>query len=946
MPVRSEARTRKELIDPALEKVGWNVGNAQEVGIEVPVDGYDPAEWQKLAQQLEGLREAGEPAHATLPSGIADYVLYLETGEVLAVVEAKKLAFAPKKAEVQAEFYIDEIAKWPSQTFRPFAFMTNGEQIIFWDKGQGNPRDVAGFFTLDDLKNRLYLRQNQKSLLTADIRPEIAGRMYQREAIRAVLERFENERKRRALLVMATGTGKTRVAMSLVDIFIKTNQARRILFVADRDVLVKQALEAFDKHLPDEPAVRVHTQRVMEQKGKRLFAATLQTMSNCYRQFSPGFFDLIIFDESHRSIFNKFGELLQYFDARMIGLTATPASFIDRNTFLLFDHPEERPTFLYTYEEAIRDRYLVDYVPYKAKTRFQAFGIKWPELDEAAQNQLLEQGLDPDIVNFAGKELEEKVSNTDTIRKQWDEILEVGYSDQSGQLIGKTIVFATSQKHADRLLEVFRQEYPQWEGLAAVITSDVKYSDRLLKRFKEENYPRIAISVDMLDTGVDVPAVVNLVFMKQVQSYIKLHQMIGRGTRPQETVPEEQRYLLPDGEKHNFMIIDFWDNDFNKDSQEAAPAAATPVLSTIFNTRLSLLETYLAERETAEAERVIKDLRAQMDDIPLDSFSVQKRLQLAPKVKEAWGDDFWRLVTPDKLTALRLHVSPLLRFAPGGDVAAATFVSKVERLKYQMAAGKETQATVRSLREDAGRLRDTVLDAQQQEARDFILRGDLLAADTDRLNALVAQLAGVMSKRSSRQDDVLILDLPDEMLQGSYIFLYERHRPVYEQDYRAMVEERVADLLDHPVIDAIEKGEAVTDAQLIDLEREMRRRLGGPGLELDEEKVRRAYRVEVDSFLAFMRYLFDLDGLPDYREIVERQFEAFAQAHNLNAAQTGFLRTICTQFLRRQKLHLADLYEAPFTRFGDDAVERLFDQAQIDGIMALTEQLRIKDNHS
>ncbi|MCI0645975.1 MAG: DEAD/DEAH box helicase family protein [Chloroflexi bacterium] len=939
MPLPDEAVTRRDLIDPALAKAGWDVNDKVQVGIEIPVDGSDPQLWAQLAPQLRAMRDPGGGYTADLPPGVADYLLYHETGEVLAVVEAKKLAVDPIKAEAQAEYYINEIGRWPTQTFQPFAFMTNGERIRFWDIGRANPRDVAGFFTLDDLKNLLYIREKQKPLATAAIKPEIAGRLYQIEAIRAVLERFDVAKKRRALLVMATGTGKTRVAMSLADIFIQTNQARKILFVADRDVLVKQALAAFQKFIPAEPGTRIHTHHVEVEKQQRLFAATLQTLSNCFRQFSPAFFDLIIFDESHRSIFNKFGEILNYFDARMIGLTATPANFIDRNTFLLFEHPEERPTFLYTYEEAIREGYLVDYASYQAQTRFQHFGIKWLELDEAARNQLLEEGLDPDSINFEGTDLEKEVSNKDTIRRQWDEILQVAYSDRSGQKIGKTIVFAMSQQHARRLLEVFKEEYPQWPGLARVITHETEYKGKLIEQFKNEDLPRIAISVDMLDTGVDVPAVVNLVFMKQVYSYIKLQQMLGRGTRPFDTVPEEQHYLLPNGQKHDFKIIDFWDNDFNKDPRHVEPAPTTPVLATIFNTRLKLLEAYLDQGAQGEARRVMAALREQMALIPLDSFSVKSRLPAA--MKEAWQDDYWRYVTQRQIDDLRLHVAPLLRFAPSGDVEAATFTSKIERLKLQMATGQNPRATVHSLREDAGRLKDEVLTAEQRAARDFILSGDLLSASPARLDELTAQLAGQMGKRAKRQAGPLLLDLPDEMLSGGYVFLWERNRPIYEQEYRDLIDARLVDLIDHPVIAAIERGETVTDAQLLDLEREMRRQLGGNDLGLNEEKIRRAYKVEVDSFLAFMRHQFELDGLPNYADIVTRHFDEFARTHHLNATQTNFLRTIRSQFLKRRKLRLADLYDEPFTRFGADAADRLFTPDQLQEIMLLTQTLVI-----
>lgn len=248
----NESQTRKQYIDKALAQAGWDVGNQNQVGIEVPVDEADI----RQANILRERREAGEDVE--LSPGFADYVLYRDTGEVLAVVEAKRLHEGTRKAEAQAEYYVAEIAKWPSQTFKPFAFMTDGAQIRFWQVGTANSREVAGFFTPSDLENRLYLRQNRLPLSTAVINESITNRLYQINAIRAVAERFEALQQRRALLVMATGTGKTRVAMSLIDIFLRTNQARRVLFVADRDNLTDQAQRAFVKHLSDEPSVRIH----------------------------------------------------------------------------------------------------------------------------------------------------------------------------------------------------------------------------------------------------------------------------------------------------------------------------------------------------------------------------------------------------------------------------------------------------------------------------------------------------------------------------------------------------------------------------------------------------------------------------------------------------------------------------------------------------------------
>ena len=481
----NEAQTRALQIDPQLRAADWKLNDRTQVRLEVPVDGYDAEPW----------------------NGVTDYCLYDASGNVLAVVEAKRCTRNAREADEQLRHYVTEIAK--KQPFAPFGFMANGHDIWFWEVGLANPRLVAGFFTPADLERLKFLRQNRQPLEATPINSSIVERPYQHEAIRRLAEAFAAN-KRRALLVMATGTGKTRVAMALIDVFLRANQAQNVLFLADRDALVDQTLtDGFKAHLPHEPRDRIYTHQI--DKTKRLFVATEQTMALCYAKFSPGFFDLIIFDEAHRSLFKRFTEVIEYFDARMIGLTATPANFIDRDTFRLFGCDANVPTFLYDYPQAVKEGFLVDFSLYQAHTGFQRKGIKGVDLSEEDRNALVEQGIDPDSLDYAGTEIEVEVSNKDTLRKQWEEVMETCLKDQSGQLPGKTIVFAMTKKHAHRIAEVFEEMYPQHVGVAQVITSttervrDGSYGDGLITKFKKNNLPRIAISVDMLDTGIDVP---------------------------------------------------------------------------------------------------------------------------------------------------------------------------------------------------------------------------------------------------------------------------------------------------------------------------------------------------------------------------------------------------------------------------------------------------------
>ena len=913
----SEAETRKEMIDPQLESAGWFLRDHTKVRIEIPVDGY-----------------GAEDCEAEPWNGVSDYVLLRENGEVLAVVEAKKTAVDVRYAQAQLEYYVTEIEK--HQSFRPFGFLANGRETYFVDVGLASKRLVAGFFMRDDLENLLFTRQQGKPLSSVDIDNRIVDRAYQHEAIRRVGEAFMGG-KRKALLVMATGTGKTRATMGLIDVFLRTNQARRVLFVADRDALVDQAkTDGFEKFIPNEPCTRLYSWDI--DTTQRLYAVTLQTLSNIFEQFSPAFFDLIIFDEVHRSIFNKFNEVLQYFDGRQIGLTATPANYIDRDTFLAFDCADGKPTYLYTYEQAVKDCYLVDFDLYSARTKFQRAGIKGVDLSEEDRNSLIQLGIDPDDLDYEGTEIEQTVSNRDTLRKQWEEIMQVCLKDASGHLPGKTILFAMTQEHALRLESVFNEMYPQFPGMARVITHKSEYRGTLVKAFKRKDQPRIAISVDMLDTGIDVPEAVNLVFMKPVHSPIKLQQMIGRGTRCQAACYHLD--WLPDGEKKGFLILDFWENNFSKNAIEVVDNSM-PVLVTIFNTRLRLLETYLNEQDSPDCQQVIADLRAQIAQLPTESFTLKR---LLPEIEEAWQDGFWNYLVPSKLEFLKLKVAPHLRLVPGVDVAAATFVSKVERLKLKLRTDlkglQDPSGLIQSIAEDAALLPDFVTQDPHLQPLVRMCNPQALqdAAPAD-LTRLRDGLAPQM-KYKKRPDTFLLLDLPDFIALSGYILLTQSGEQVYVAEYRRRVEQRILDLVaDHPTVQAIQRGEPVDDWQLLALERTLQTELSTVDLELSPENIRKAYGLKVDSFLAFARQVLELDGLPDYKELVHHQFEAYITAHGFNADQIRFLRAVQSVFLQKRRLEMADLYEPPLTNFGADAVERWFSEEDVREIVEFTNRL-------
>jgi len=911
----NEARTRKELIDPALRQAGWDMTNPAEVGIEIPVDGYDAEPW----------------------NGITDYCLFQPNGEVIAIVEAKKQIRDPNVAREQARHYITEIAT--RQSFQPYAFLTNGLDTYFWDQQQAAPRLVAGFFTLEDLQRLLYLRENALPLSATLIDPHIAGRLYQHEAIRRIGESFTTG-KRRALLVMATGTGKTRTAVALIDLFLRTNHARKVLFLADRDALVDQALkEGFHAFLPHETSDRIYTHSI--DKTKRLYVATLQTLSRCYSTFSPGFFDLIVFDEAHRSIFNRVNAVMEYFDARMIGLTATPAGFIDRDTFRVFHCDDKTATSLYTYGEAVQAGYLVDFSLYQAKTSFQRDGIKGVDLSEEDQNALIEQGLDPDEIDYSGTDIERTVTNRDTLVRQWEEFMDVCIKDQSGQLPGKTIIFAITQAHAQRLRLVFEQMYPHFKDMVEVITSDTErvrdgsYGDGLITKFKKNSMPRIAISVDMLDTGIDVPEVVNLAFMKPVQSQIKLWQMIGRGTRSHDACRYFDR--LPDGYKSEFKIMDFWENQFDKQAEERGKSTV-PVLVTIFNTRLRMLEYLIRDQTNSDALQVKADLQAQLQRIPTDAFTVRKVL---PHIEQVWKPDFWTHLNVADIEFLKIQVAPLLRLASDVDVAAETFISKVERLKLGVLQGKPKPADLQGIADDVGRLPDFVhQDPTFQQLTDLCLSTKLATATPEQLTEVGKMLAPQMKNRKDNPSAFLKLDLPDFIAASGYITLSEGGERLYVTEYRERVEKRITELADNdPTIRAIQEGREVTGLQLVALERILRETLSASDVLLTTDNIRKAYGLKLTSFLGFLRHVLAIESLPDYGTVIQSCFDAHIQQNAYNADQLRFLRVMQAVLVKRRHLTLTDLYEGDFSAFGDDAVERLFTQPQIDELLVFTQEL-------
>jgi type I restriction enzyme R subunit len=679
-------------------------------------------------------------------------------------------------------------------------------------------------------------------------------------------------------------------------------------------------------------------------KDKRLFVSTLQTMGRCFERFNPGFFDLIIFDEAHRSIFNRFTEVIEYFDARMIGLTATPSPYIDRDTFRTFDCRNQAPTFLYTYQQAVDEKWLVDYRLYQAQTGFQRDGIRGASLSEENRNALIEQGIDPDTLDYSGTDLEVLVSNRGTLRRQWEEIMEVLIKDAGGHLPGKTIIFALTKGHANRIREAFEEVFPQYVDLLQVIyhgterVHDGSYGDGLISKFKKQDKPRLAVSVDMLDTGVDIPEVVNLVFMKPVQSPIKLWQMIGRGTRNNATCRFHDR--LPNRQKTEFLIIDFWQNDFGRQIVGNVPAEV-PLLIRLFNTRLDILAATLIQREGPAHQQVSADCRSMLSRVPTDSFLVQR---VWDEVGNAWTDDFWTFITPGKIDFLRRRVGPLLRFVPDVDVAAETFTHKVERLNLQILQNNPSPSLLQSIVDDVIRLPQYVREhpAKLESVR-LCLSTDLTQATPVQLKRLILDLADEMKNKRRDQDAFLTIDLPDFIAGRGFILIGSAGQPIHVEQYRRRVEQRILDITEnHPALITIREGRQPTEEQLVDLERVLQNELTTPEINLSPRTARQAYGVTLDNrlgFLGFVRGVLELDAIPDYETVVARSFQNHVNSHNYTGDQIRFLRSVQDVFLSKRRLSQADLYGPPLTAFGRNAADRFFTPDEIRDLVELTDKL-------
>ena len=650
----SEAETRRLYIDLLLREAGWKVTETEgeikggQAGIEIEVHGM--------------------PSESGV--GYADYVLWDDDGTPLAVIEAKRTSVDPAKGRHQAELYA-ECLKNKYACELPVIYYTNGFQTNIID-GQGYPsRPLMGFHTREELR-RMIAQRSRNAITDLTIDERITNRPYQKRVIQAVANHY-NDMHRRALLVMATGTGKTRVSISMVELLVRNGWVKNVLFLADRIELVDQAKLNFTKLLPSQTVSSLREADC--DKSARILFSTYQTMiSHLDREdktFSIGRFDLVIIDEAHRSVFGKYGAIFDYFDGLLLGLTATPRDEVDRSTYELFGMEQGIPTDSYEYQEAIDERWLVPFVPIIDNSQILTDGIDPDKLTPEEREQLKEifeyekviQSIEGDYSRkISATEIFKYIFNQNTVDYVLTQLMENGYRVNDGTMIGKTIIFAYNHNHAVFIAERFAALYPDLgPDFCRVIDNYEKYSSDLIVRFKNpESLPQIAVSVDMLDTGIDVPEIVNLVFFKPVHSKIKFWQMIGRGTR---LCPD---LYGPGQDKKDFLIFDYYRNFeyFSVNADGAIPTKSTSVVATIFNLRTDL--KYILQDASYQSDPDAKSLHDkigeilhnQIKDLNRSRLDVRRQLKLIESLSQS--EAMIALSLGDAM-AMKENISPLFK---------------------------------------------------------------------------------------------------------------------------------------------------------------------------------------------------------------------------------------------------------------------------------------------
>jgi type I restriction enzyme R subunit len=913
-----EEATRDVWIDRLLREAGWDPDAANVR--EVPVTGMPNAK--------------GE--------GFVDYVLWGDDGKPLALVEAKATRHDPRKGQQQAKLYADCLERMTGQ--RPVIFCSNGYEHWIWDDDRYPPREVQGFYKKPELELLIQRRTTRRRLKDAVIDGQIVERPYQTRAIRRIGEAFEDHNLRKALVVMATGAGKTRTVIALADLLMRCNWAKRILFLADRVALVNQAVNAFKAHLPAASPVNLVTDKAAE---GRVFVSTYPTMMSLIdearedqRRFGAGHFDLIIIDEAHRSVYRKYGAIFDYFDSLLVGLTATPKDEIDRNTYRLFQLETGVPTDVYGLDEAVKDGYLVPMKAVAVPLKFVRQGIAYDDLSEEEKDEWdaaewSEEDGPPDRVE--AEAVNKWLFNADTVDKVLKHLMERGQKVAGGDRLGKTIVFAKNHAHAVFIEERFNLAYPHLKGsFARVIDFKVDYAQTLIDDFSAaERAPHIAISVDMLDTGIDVPEVVNLVFFKLVRSKTKFWQMIGRGTRLRKDL------FGPGQHKEFFYVFDFCQNleFFSQEAAGVEGSVGEGLGAKLFKARLELIgavDSRVAARTAHETEAPLRaeaaeTLRTEVAAMNLDNFIVRPRRRLveAYSKPEAWQslDDAARHELADGLAGLPSETEAEREEAKRFDLLLLNLQLCIlksepgfERLRErvaEIAGALEEQSTIPAIKAELELIQDLQTDAWWQDVTVGML-------ETAR-----KKLRGLVHLIEVKKRGVIYTDFEDEIGEGTHVEFEKFSAGDSYEQFRRKARHFLREHENHVAINKLRMNRPLTPTDLEELESMLRN--AGIGTPEDIERAKK----DSEGLGLFVRSLVGMD-----RGAAKEAFAQFLMGKTLRTAQIEFIEIIVDHLTEQGAMKLERLYEPPFTHINEQGVEGVFQGPDVEDLMRVLNDVR------
>ncbi len=926
----SEAETRDYFIDLLLKEAGWALDQSRDREFEVD----------------------GMPNNKG--KGYVDYVLWGDDGKPLGLVEAKRTRRDSRVGQQQAKLYADCLEKRFGQ--RPVIFYSNGYEHWIWDDENYPPRAVQGFYKKTELELFIQRRTTRRPLATVDVNADIVERFYQTRGIRRIAEAFERDYDRKALLVMATGAGKTRTVIALADLLMRANWAKRVLFLADRVALVNQAVNAFKRHLPDASPVNLVTEKDAE---GRVFVSTYPTMMGLIdetkdgqRRFGVGHFDLVIIDEAHRSVFQKYRAIFDYFDSLLVGLTATPKDEVDRNTYSLFELENGVPTDAYGLDEAVRDGFLVAPQAVSVPLKFQREGIKYADLSEEDKDQwdALEwddSGNVPAQVEAAA--VNKWLFNDDTIDKVLAHLMTRGMRVAGGDRVGKTIIFAKNQDHADHISKRFDANYPHYKGgFARVITFKTEYAQSLIDDFsRKDKAPHIAISVDMLDTGIDIPEVVNLVFFKLVRSKTKFWQMVGRGTR---LCPD---LFGPGRDKDGFYLFDYCQNleFFGQNPATTDGSLGASLGKRLFTTRLELIGEL--DRGHGASGDAWRERRPEFGEDPATNAAVRQALgeQLYREVAAMNLANFvvrphrrviehyarpeaWLVLSPEALSELSHEVAGLpAELDPEAEeskrfdllilnlqLARLRSEPGFERMRDQVKAIAgllEEKSAIPMVRDQMALIQDVQTDEWWQD-----VTVPMLEIVRRRLRDLVKLI-------EKQQRKPIYTDFEDVMGAEAGVVLPGFGEGADFAKFRAKAQVYLRAHQDQIAIQKLRTNKPLTAADLSELERVLVE--SGVGAAADIERAKSESR----GLGLFVRSLVGMD-----REAAKQALAGFLAGKTLGANQIEFVNLIVNHLTEHGVMEPRRLYESPFTDLTPHGPEGLFSPTSIDELIAILDDVR------